>query len=165
MISQQLEQLEFPHMSSIWRFCLLLSGRKRKWSESPSYTCYFLKCLQFKIILCQSSIFWGDIFWFLSSCPVTSLSHALSRFPAFMGFNLNYLLVLNDFGFHVSAHIASVSESLPKLILLLLRNQAGPYGALPSTKAFLCLPFLACRKKVSASQTFPEFQRADSNSQ
>ena len=39
----------------------------------------------------------------------------------------------------------------------------GP-GALLGTKALLCPPFLVCRKKVSASKTFPELQRADSNS-
>ena len=38
----------------------------------------------------------------------------------------------------------------------------GP-GALLGTKALLCPPFLVCRKKVSASKTFPELQRADSN--
>ena len=30
-------------------------------------------------------------------------------------------------------------------------------------QAFLCLPFLDCGDKASASKTFPEFQRADSN--
>ena len=45
------------------------------------------------------------------------------------------------------------------------RNEAqqGPVGLL-STEAFPCSLFLVCRQQTQASMTFPELQRADSNS-
>lgn len=42
-------------------------------------------------------------------------------------------------------------------------TKQDPMGLL-GMEAFLCLPFLVCRKQASASMTFPELQRASSNS-
>ena len=45
----------------------------------------------------------------------------------------------------------------------LLETKQDPMGLL-GTKAFLCPLFLVCGEQSPASMTFPEFQRADSNS-
>lgn len=51
--------------SFTWECYLLLLGRKGEVSM-PFLHLLFFKCPQLKITLCQSSIFWGDIFWFPS---------------------------------------------------------------------------------------------------
>ena len=42
-------------------------------------------------------------------------------------------------------------------------TEQDPLGLL-GMEAFLCPPFLVCREQTPASMTFPEFQRAGSNS-
>ena len=49
------------------------------------------------------------------------------------------------------------------LVLCGNETEQDPVGLL-GTEAFLCPPYLVCREQTPASMTFPELQRADSNS-
>ena len=72
----------------------------------------------------------------------------------------------------LSSWLTSLSKMLsnPFLVQHLFPQDWGekeglrPCGALPSTRAVPCPPFLILGNKVSASLTVPEFQRADSKS-
>ena len=46
---------------------------------------------------------------------------------------------------------------------VIMKPSRTPVGPSQVCQAFCALQFLVCREKASASWTFPEFQRADSN--
>ena len=46
---------------------------------------------------------------------------------------------------------------------IIMKPSRTPVGPSQVCKAFSALQFLSCRERASASWTFPEFQRTDSN--